>query len=171
MILWKFGCVGLFKLLIALDILDHLLDHAHKLAGLKRIVGKLFVWCAKLRVFTLILRINLVLPFPCVIFDPAQSCQISIAVFVIAVVNLEHGGPVRQKQQMGEAGAVHAHKNVRVVCLPHLFDKRRLQVVGHNFELNFILERFRQRLDQLVLIEDVSKFGAARQQGHPKLVF
>ena len=171
MILWIFGGVSLSKLLITLDIFDHLLDHAHKLAGLKRIVGKLFVWGAKLRMFTLILRIDLVLPFPCVIFNPAQSCQVSIAVFVIAVVNLEHGRPVRQKQQMGETRAVHAHKNVRVVCLPHLFNKRRLQVVGHNFELNLILERFGQCLDQLVLIQNVSKFGAARQQGHPKLVF
>ena len=170
MILRIFGSVGFSKLLITLDMFDHLLDHAHKLAWLERIVGKLFVRRAKLRVFALVLRIDLVLPLPRVILNTAESRQISIAVFVVAVVNLKHGGPVRQKQQMGETRAVHAHENVRVVCLPHLVDKRRLQVVGHNFELNFVLERFRQRLDELVLIENVSEFGATRQQRHPKLV-
>lgn len=90
----------------------------------------------------LVLRVDFGLVLPRKVFDAAQARQIRVAVLIFAVVDLEDGGPVGQKEEMREAGAVHAHENVAVVRLTYLLLEGRANVVGDQLELDIIAKAF-----------------------------
>lgn len=152
------------------NVFDHLLDYANELGRVEGIVGEFLVRRAQVGMFAFVLWRHFAFVLPRKVLDAAQTRQIRVAIFVLAVVDFEHGRPVGQKQQVRQAGAVHAHEYVRVVCVGHLVHELRFNVVRDYFKLDFARQASVYVLDELILIKYISVLSASRQKCNAQLL-